>query len=1205
MGNASGFLHAALLTACLGLPAPFAQAEADKTPTDFPLGGRSPASVLPGERLSDWLLRQPTIDQKAPAPAYPPGLSWRVPAERQKQGQLKHHLLARLAAGAINTGAPDSAEVRQHLAEWIRTAPVTGRVRIASTDPRWLQAHPDQDPVLNYDHTVVLPQRPTSVTVITDQGQRCTLAHQPDAEAHAYLQACQGAAVEQIDRAWIVQPDGRVQNFGIALWNREAQDEPAPGAWIWAPGRNSGWSPQFSALLAEFLASQGPAPDLAQQTHAAATPAGLAPLKAATSFTPQPRSRSPMISANDWGIVGLLQTPTARMAETSELRFHFSHVSPYNRGSVLIQPLDWLEGGFRYTSISNRLYGPASLSGNQAYKDKSIDFKVRLMKETATLPQVAFGMTDIGGTGLFSSEYLVASKRTGDFDWSLGIGWGYLGGSNNLGNPLAIFGDGFKQRQVSSVSTGGTLNSRTFFHGNTALFGGVQYQTPWDNLLFKLEYDGNNYRHEPQDNNRRQSTPLNVGLVYRYSPAVDLTAGIERGDTLMLGFTMHGLLDQVSMPKMLDQAGTIVHPGRPEKEPDWSKTATDLGAQTLWSVQLISRKGSELHVMFDEVHGVYWNDRIDRIAAILHRDAPADISRFVLSFVEHGTPMSERIILREPWVAKRTRYQAMAEYFESVAAAEPRPRLDETTLWRNERGNSRLGLAPSFQQTLGGPDGFILFQAGISAPGEWRLTENTWLSGKANLRLVDNYSKFKYTAPSNMPRVRTYMREYLTSAPLTLPNLQVTHFDAFAGNQYYSAYAGYLESMFAGVGGEWLYRPWHSHYAFGIDINHVRQRDFHQNFSLRDYQADTGHASLYWDTGWKSTQIKLSAGKYLAGDRGITVEASKTFNNGVTIGAYATKTDASKLQFGEGSFDKGVYIGLPFEAMLPISSPTMAYFNWSPLTRDGGARLARTNTLYELTKARDKRRMSYAPAIPGMRRGLDDDTPEWAVERSIWDDLGKSTSTFSTQLVRGQTRDAVLLGGGIVLASALLDRPLANWADRHQTGNWNRLGKAATNLPLFLGAGTGMLWWGLGGEMASETAWTSLKSAGMTLGAETLMKMAVGRARPYQEQGAAHFTPFGKGSANGSMPSGHMGLAFALVTPFAQQYDAPWLYALAGATAFGRIQQRQHFASDVVAGSLIGYGIGSLLLDQQRNRRNMPTLSVGADQSIQAIWQME
>lgn len=1140
------------------------------------------------------MLRQPPDPQ-----AYPLGLSWRVPAQRQSQAELKQYLLAQLTASEEIKADPLA---RQRLSSWLKTAPVTGRVPIAIADARWLQAHPDQSPVLDYDHSAVLPRRPTTVTVLTDDGRRCALPHRAGAEALAYLRACQPDRAGSIDRAWLVQPDGSVKAVKIANWNAQAQDEPAPGARIWAPARDAGWPAQFSALLAEFLSTQYPGMDEADRTSAAPLPI-LQPDAPAIATA---HARDPVVSANDWGLIGLMQTPTARMAETGDMRFHFSRVYPYGRGSVLFQPLEWLEAGFRYTNISNRLYGPVELSGDQAYKDKSLDFKLRLAKETASTPQIAFGITDIGGTGLFSSEYLVASKRSGDFDWSLGIGWGYLGGSDNIGNPFSVFGKGFDTRQASTttVATGGTVSMNSFFHGTTALFGGVQYQAPWEGVSLKLEYDGNNYRHEPQGNNRPQATPINAGLVYRYSPAVDLTAGVERGNTFMLGLTLHGELGKIAMPKFMDAPTPGVVAARPSADPDWSRTAADLAAQTHWSVQKIHRDGGELRVVFDEAYGIYWNERIERSAAVLHRDAPADINRFVLVFIEHGIPMTERVILRDSWVAKHLRYQAMAERFEAIAAAEPRSQPTGKALWASDRKFS-LGLSPSFQQTLGGPDGFVLFNVGVSTPMELRLTDSTWISGNANLRLVDNYDKFKYDAPSNLPRVRTFMREYLTTSRVTLPNLQVTHLGKLNDNQYYSAYAGYLESMFAGAGGEWLYRPWQSRFAFGVDANHVRQRDFKQDFALRDYRVNTGHATMYWDTGWKATHVNLSAGQYLAGDRGATVEVNKTFNNGVTLGAWATKTNVSAEAFGEGSFDKGIYVSIPFDAMLPATSSAVGSFVWNPLTRDGGARLGRGNSLYSLTNAHNPHLSRYAPANPTARVGLDDDGPEWASQRSIFGELGQATSNLGRQVAEGHTGSALLMGGGMVLAASLLDRPLANWAQKHQTSRWNSLGSAANSIPFLLAAGTGVLWWGAGGDTASETAWTSIKSAALTLGAETLTKYAVGRSRPEKDLGTFDFSPLGKGASGSSFPSIHMGTAFALVTPFAQQYDAPWLYAVAGATGFGRIQQRQHFASDVVAGSLIGYCIGSLLLDQQHKRRSVPQISIGPDRSIQATWTLE
>src|SRR3970040_807650 len=103
-----------------------------------------------------------------------------------------------------------------------------------------------------------------------------------------------------------------------------------------------------------------------------------------------------------------------------------------------------------------------------------------------------------------------------------------------------------------------------------------------------------------------------------------------------------------------------------------------------------------------------------------------------------------------------------------------------------------------------------------------------------------------------------------------MPNLQLTHVGRLGNNQYYSAYGGYLESMFAGAGGEWLYRPFGSRVAVGVDVNECRKRGFRKDFELRDYRVATGHATTYWDTGWNNVQATLSAGRYLAGDKGVT-----------------------------------------------------------------------------------------------------------------------------------------------------------------------------------------------------------------------------------------------------------------------------------------------------------------------------------------------
>lgn len=1138
---------------------------------------RQDSAIRAGERLSDWLLRNPPTEGDDPA-----ALAWHVPGSRQPQADLKHALLAQLWS-ARDLQADDDA--RQRIADWLRQLPVTGRVPLAIVDARWLQANPHKDPILASGQALLMPAQTRIITVLTDRGEACTAPHQPGAQTRSYLRACLGLGADEIDTAWIVQADGRVQKFGIAGWNAEAQSEPAPGAWIWAPRRNSGWSADFSDQLSTFLATQTA---LKGPVAASATAADVV-----VASSP---ARNPVYTANDWGFIGLLQTPSARMAPAGDLRFHLSRVQPYTRGSIVAQPFDWLEAGFRYTSISNRLYGP-EIAGSQSYKDKSIDFKLRLAEETAYTPQLAFGMTDIGGTGLFSGEYLVANKRAGDFDWSLGFGWGYIGNSGRSKNPFTWFDDSFGEREIFTGTEVGNFSTNSYFKGRSSFFGGVQYN-PSDKWVIKLEYDGNDYQNEPQGNKQKHDSPFNIGVVYRYASGLDLSAGIERGNTVMFGLTLHGSLGELTVPKLLDPQLPRPLSTYPVGPTDWAGMSAEFGEQTRWVLREVRRQGTDLQLIVEEPYTVYLRDRIDRAVAVLHRHAPADVRRFVLSFHERGLPLTDWVVLRDEWVAQQTRYRAHAEQFEAAVAAEHWQAPKQEKLWAGPTERFSTGLEPSYTQSLGGPDGFILYQLGITAPTELRLSENTWLSGRANLRLVDNYDKFKYDGPSQLPRVRTDVRKYMTAADITLPELQLNHVRALGQNQYASVYGGYLEPMFAGFGGEWLYRPWNSHVAFGIDLNRVRQREFDQHFAVRDHEVTTGHATLYWHTGWQNTLVKLSAGQYLAGDRGVTVDIARRFDNGVEMGVFATKTDVSAEEFGEGSFDKGIYLRIPFDAMLPFTSARSADIIWRPLTRDGGAMLSRTLRLFDLTRMRDRHAGRYAPAGSQAWLALRDDTEDG---RSIWGEIGHTGSWLGEKIFARDAVRPLLLGAGITGLSATLDRPVANWADNHQNGNWDTLGKAASLIPFGLAAGAGALWMGVADDAASDTARTSLLAAGWTLGAQLATKYTINRARPEAGLGPHEFRGPGSGGADSSFPSMHMGLAFALATPFAQKYNAPWLYGLAAATGFGRIQERQHFFSDVVAGSLMGYGIASLLVDEQRNR-NGPIITIGADRSLQAHW---
>jgi hypothetical protein len=154
--------------------------------------------------------------------------------------------------------------------------------------------------------------------------------------------------------------------------------------------------------------------------------------------------------------------------------------------------------------------------------------------------------------------------------------------------------------------------------------------------------------------------------------------------------------------------------------------------------------------------------------------------------------------------------------------------------------------------------------------------------------------------------------------------------------------AGILEEMFSGIGFEYLYFKQDSNYAIGFEIFDVVKRDYEMRFGTLNYKNITGSANFYYrNYDLIPFDAKLSYGEYLAGDKGATIELSRSFLNGTEFGVFASFTDVSSEQFGEGAFDKGIFFKIPIYG-------NFIDYTWRPLTKDPGAKLNRKHTLHDL-----------------------------------------------------------------------------------------------------------------------------------------------------------------------------------------------------------------------------------------------------------------
>jgi membrane-associated phospholipid phosphatase len=118
----------------------------------------------------------------------------------------------------------------------------------------------------------------------------------------------------------------------------------------------------------------------------------------------------------------------------------------------------------------------------------------------------------------------------------------------------------------------------------------------------------------------------------------------------------------------------------------------------------------------------------------------------------------------------------------------------------------------------------------------------------------------------------------------------------------------------------------------------------------------------------------------------------------------------------------------------------------------------------------------------------------------------------------------------------------------------------------------------------SRTGYAALEAGATGVALATGLKYGFGRARPGTGMGPTDFQWGARSDSFHSFPSIHTVTAWSVVTPFALEYDMPWLYGVAALTNLSRIGGRNHWVSDTVASSLIGYGLGRMFWNSSREQ---------------------
>ncbi|MDB4194519.1 YjbH domain-containing protein [Gammaproteobacteria bacterium] len=646
---------------------------------------------------------------------------------------------------------------------------------------------------------------------------------------------------------------------------------------------------------------------------------------------------------NSIGQTGLIHLPTGSLQKEGTLGLTMGNSSLNRFVSVVATPFPWFEGSFFFNRPRDTLlYGLKK----DKYLDKGFNLKFGFDYQGI---DIALGIDDIGGTGFLAKEYFVATTNINNINFTLGFGTGKFAEDNSYKNPIA----GLRKRPKTTINRTGELDYNVFFKGPIGVFGGIEFNfLRIPGLAFKVESNPFNYsgdkgflaggvETQKSISNRRKDKDLNYGIYYQFKNDFTVSISKIKGNSfdLMLSknFNFNGPKKPVQPKKVM-----LVSQSKNKKLAFYQNILRNLEKDDLF-LQSAELKNMDLKLgivnnKYNDPIKVF--DHTKRVISSIAKSQKIPISNLTITNINSGMETAS--------MTAKAVNRLNPDKIGYVNIDEPLNDTKEydfqTILSFPEFYNS---IEPEFIYRYADPTRFFAGGIDIQLNSEIKFLSNFYLNTAISYQLSNSFKRLRYFPDSPyLPHVRTDVVKYLNNSPdLYLNSLQLDKLRKISNGHYLKFSAGMYEMMFGGYGIEYLWKPFALNLSLGLSLYQVKQRDFEQRLGFRDYEVDTGHANFIYFHPYTGLSVDLSVGKYLAGDKGYTFDVSRRFKSGFKMGAYFTRTNISKIEYGEGSFDKGFYFEMPFSFLRSDAEKGVTKITIQPLTRDGGAKLKTNNPL--------------------------------------------------------------------------------------------------------------------------------------------------------------------------------------------------------------------------------------------------------------------
>jgi len=644
------------------------------------------------------------------------------------------------------------------------------------------------------------------------------------------------------------------------------------------------------------------------------------------------------------GALGLNTVPTARMDESGTARFLLSTLDPYLHTGASFQIA-------RPLNITVRQSAEVSdVNGNADRLFPGVDLRLRLAKEGTWRPEITLGLQSAIGHRRMAGEYVSLTKRYEDFDFTAGMAWGRLGSAAHVNNPLKGLHKHFgKDRMLDGEEPN---NPNNWFTGeDVGFFAGVEYFSPHiEGLSLKADWGADRYIVERSLSDFNPPDPWAIGISYAPVPWADTGIALVGGEKLMGRISLHAPLQ-----KWFGRS----HKKTPPHHMRAYRTGMELP--------------SEMALAAERENINLYDPRIDGYAASTlllldpNQPLPLQLGRAARHMHNHAgeyveelriTPLSCGLEGPPIGIQRRDLEQALVQnsgspqeiwrnvQFSDMDTRALRDRFNgfDVHMWKIVLDN---------QMSLSEEDSGLLYRTALLLEETRKLSEHFWAGGSVRLNIADNLHHLRDYRPRAILPVRSDVDEF-ADRTFALDRGFIGWMTTIKPDLHVSLTGGMLEEMYGGFGGEVLYRPFGKTFVIGLEAYQVFKRDPGVDLNL-GFNGDhllTGHVNFWYEFPDSDLTLQARVGRYLAEDTGGTLSLQKRMDNGGSVEAFVTATNAADFDiFGSTThLYSGLKFRLPLGQVKYIPEGSEVRVSAAPLGRDTGQALDAPLKLYEISE---------------------------------------------------------------------------------------------------------------------------------------------------------------------------------------------------------------------------------------------------------------